>query len=61
MSSSQYIAIKRSNGIISIVRSEVFSASEDPLSEHEEIINELVNGTSYVIRDSKNSNKEVIK
>jgi hypothetical protein len=37
----KYIAIKRPNGTITIVRSEAETPSEDPLTEHEKIINEL--------------------
>ena len=35
--------IKRPDGIIAVVRSEIETAAEDPLTEHEEIINELYN------------------
>jgi hypothetical protein len=35
------ILIERPNGMVTIVRSELETASEDALTEHEEIINEL--------------------
>lgn len=37
----KYIAITRPNGMVTMVRSEPETASEDPLTEHEKIINEL--------------------
>jgi len=38
---AKYIGIERPNGMITIVRSGLETASEDPLTEHEQIINEL--------------------
>ena len=39
----KYIVIERPNGVVTVVRSEPKSASEPPLTEHEQIINELFN------------------
>ena len=38
---AKYIVIERLNGVVTIVRSEIETASEEPLTEHEQIINEL--------------------
>jgi hypothetical protein len=38
---AKHIVIERPNGIVTIVRSELETATEDPLTEHEQIINEL--------------------
>jgi len=38
---AKQIVIERPNGTVTIVRSELETASEDPLTEHEQIINEL--------------------
>ena len=38
---AKYIVIIRANGTTTMVRSSLETASEDPLTEHEEIINEL--------------------
>ena len=38
---AKYIAIERPNGMVTLVRSIIETASEYPLTEHEEIINEL--------------------
>jgi hypothetical protein len=38
---AKYIPINRGNGYITIVRSALETTSEDPLTEHELIINEL--------------------
>lgn len=40
---AKYIMIQRLNKTIVVVRSEIETAAEDPLTEHEEIINELYN------------------
>jgi uncharacterized protein with PIN domain len=37
---AKQIIIERPNGTLTIVRSELETASEDPLTEHEQIINE---------------------
>lgn len=37
----KYIIIERPNGIVTMVRSELETPSENPLTEHEQIINEL--------------------
>ncbi len=39
----KYIGIERPNGMITIVRSELETGSESPLTDEEEIINELWN------------------
>lgn len=38
---AKYIEIERPNGMVTIVRSELETGSEEPLTEHEQIINEL--------------------
>lgn len=38
---AKHIVIERPNGIVTIVRSEIETPSEEPLTEHEQIINEL--------------------
>lgn len=38
---AKHIVIERPNGIVTIVRSELETPSETPLTEHEQIINEL--------------------
>ena len=38
---AKYIVIERPNGVVTIVRSEIETGSEEPLTEHEQIINEL--------------------
>lgn len=38
---AKHIVIERPNGTVTIVRSEIETPSEDPLTEHEQIINEL--------------------
>ena len=38
---AKHIVIERPNGTVTIVRSEIETASEEPLTEHEQIINEL--------------------
>jgi predicted Zn-ribbon and HTH transcriptional regulator len=38
---AKYIEIERPNGIVTIVRSELETGGEEPLTEHEQIINEL--------------------
>lgn len=38
---AKYIVIERPNGMVTMVRSIIETASEDPLTEHEELINEL--------------------
>lgn len=40
---SKYIAIIRPNGVVTLVRNKNMFTSEDPLTEHEIIINELYN------------------
>jgi len=40
---AKHIVIERPNGVVTIVRSEIETASEEPLTEHEQIINELYN------------------
>ena len=38
---AKHIVIERPNGVVTIVRSELETPSETPLTEHEQIINEL--------------------
>jgi len=38
-----FIVIERPNGTVTIVRSELETPGESPLTEHEQIINELFN------------------
>lgn len=40
---AEYISIKRPNNSITIVRSKIETASENELTEHEQIINQLYN------------------
>lgn len=40
---AKFITIKRNNGTVTQVRSEIETGSEDPLTEHEIIINQLYN------------------
>lgn len=53
---AKHIVIERPNGTVTIVRSEIETASEEPLTEHEQIINELYgkvkNLTTPVVRES---------
>lgn len=38
---AKYIAIERENGTVTLIRSELETVTETPLTEHEKIINEL--------------------
>lgn len=58
---SKSIIINRPNGYVTLVRSEVESSSEEPLTEHEQIINELYNKIKDLNKDVNYTiNKSII-
>ena len=50
MENIEYIAITRPNGAVVLVKSKIHSAIEDPLTLHEEIINELYHQQKPAVR-----------